>query len=162
MRQATYLLNPYELGEAARNASRQMWLAGLGAAVVTRDWVQNEAGGVFKTLIRQGTAVESRAIRFVGDQVETSVERANIVWKRARRTVEATVRRAADTVVGYAQQVIPKSLPVQMPPIFVKAEKAVKKAAPAKRATAKRKVVRARKAPAVRKAKRAVKKAVAA
>jgi hypothetical protein len=162
MRQAAYMLNPYELSEAARNASRQMWLAGLGAAVVTRDWVQNEAGQVFKSLVRQGTTVESRAIRFVGDQVETSVSRANTVWKRARRTVEATVRQTAGKVVDYAQLVIPKSLPLQLPPIFVKLEKEAKKAAPAKRAVAKKKIVRARKAPVVRKAKRAVRKAAAA
>ena len=41
-------------------ASRQVWLAGLGAAVVTRDWAEREAGQVFRTLVKEGTAVESR------------------------------------------------------------------------------------------------------
>ena len=43
-------------------ASRQVWLASLGAAVVTRDWAQREAGSVFRTLVKEGTAVESKAI----------------------------------------------------------------------------------------------------
>jgi len=30
------------VGDAVLNASRQVWLASLGAAVVTRDWAQSE------------------------------------------------------------------------------------------------------------------------
>ena len=83
-------LQPNRLGEAAINASRQVWLASLGAAVVTRDWMQTEAGGVFKTLVKEGTVVESRAIRFVGDRIENSVTFANVVWKETRKTVGST------------------------------------------------------------------------
>ena len=104
-------LQPNRLGEAAIAASRQMWLASLGAAVVTRDWVKGEAGDMFKTLVKEGTVVESRAFRFVGDRIETSVSIANTVWKETRKTVESTVKQAADTAVGIAQQVLPKSLP---------------------------------------------------
>ena len=93
-----------------------MWLASLGAAVVTRDWVQTEAGGMFKSLVKEGTVVESRAIRFVGDRIETSVSIANSVWKETRKTVESTVKQAADTAVSIAQTVLPKSLPAfEMP-----------------------------------------------
>ena len=84
---------PAQFSEAAILASRQVWLAGLGAAVVTRDWVQHEAGTVFKTLVKEGTAVESRAIRLVGDSIETSVKRANGMWRQTRHTVETTVTR---------------------------------------------------------------------
>ncbi len=122
---------PNRLGETAINASRQMWLAGLGAAVVTRDWVQTEAGDVFRTLVKEGTVVESRAIRFVGDRIETSVSIANSVWKETRKTVESTVKQAADTAVSIAQQVLPKSLPAFELPGMPKARKA---ASPAKRA----------------------------
>ena len=107
-------LQPNRLGEAAINASRQMWLASLGAAVVTRDWMQTEAGDVFKTLVKEGTVVESRAIRFVGDRIENSVSFANSVWKETRRTVESTVKQAADAAISIAQQVqhaLPRSLP---------------------------------------------------
>lgn len=102
---------PQRMSESAMHASRQVWLASLGAAVVTRDWVQTEAGGVFKTLVREGTVVESRAIRFVGDRIETSVSLANSVWKETRRTVQSTVKHAADAAVTLAQQVMPRSLP---------------------------------------------------
>lgn len=107
-------VQPNRLGEAAINASRQVWLASLGAAVVTRDWMQTEAGDVFKTLVKEGTVVESRAIRFVGDRIETSVSFANSVWKETRKTVEATVRQAAGAAVSIAHQVqhaLPATLP---------------------------------------------------
>ena len=120
-------LQPNRLGEAAINASRQMWLASLGAAVVTRDWVQSEAGDVFKTLVKEGTVVESRAIRFVGDRIETSVSLANSVWKETRKTVESTVKQAADTAVSIAQQVLPKSLPAFELPGATKARKSTKR-----------------------------------
>ncbi|MEP7275049.1 MAG: phasin family protein, partial [Betaproteobacteria bacterium] len=100
-----------QVGETVLAASRQMWLAGLGAAVVTRDWAEREAGGVMRTLVREGTAVESRAFRIVGNQVETSIDRANHLWKKTRATVETTVRTYADTAVALVRQTLPKSLP---------------------------------------------------
>ena len=96
MLKSNLTLQPNRISEAAIHASRQMWLASLGAAVVTRDWVQTEAGGVFKTLVKEGTVIESRAIRFVGDRIETSVSFANSVWKETRKTVESTVKQAAE------------------------------------------------------------------
>jgi hypothetical protein len=130
MVKATLNIPSNRLSDAAINASRQMWLASLGAAVVTRDWVQSEAGDVFKTLVKEGTVIESRAIRFVGDRIETSVSLANSVWKEARKTVESTVKQAADTAVSLAQQVLPKSLPTFDLPMVAKAMKPAK---PAKR-----------------------------
>ena len=124
MLKSNLTLQPNRLGEAAINASRQMWLASLGAAVVTRDWVQTEAGGAFKTLVKEGTVVESRAIRFVGDRIENSVSFANSVWKETRKTVESTVKQAADTAVNIAQQVLPKSLPAFELPGMPKGAKA--------------------------------------
>ena len=57
------------------NASRQVWLAGLGAAVVTREWAQSEAGNVFRSLVKEGTIVESRTIRMVGNRLESTSRR---------------------------------------------------------------------------------------
>jgi hypothetical protein len=125
--------HPAHFGEAALAASRQVWLASLGATVVTRDWVQTEAGDMFKTLVKEGTVVESRAIRFVGDQIETSVTRANSVWKRTRRTVEASVKQAADAAVDFAQQVLPRKLPMFEAPAPAKVARPAKKAKPAVR-----------------------------
>ena len=82
---------PY--GDAVLAASRQVWLASLGAAVVSREWAQAEAGNVFRTLVKEGTAVESKAIRIVGEGLEGSFTRANAVWRQTRSTVESTVRQ---------------------------------------------------------------------
>jgi hypothetical protein len=114
MLKSNLYVQPNRLGEAAINASRQVWLASLGAAVVTRDWMQTEAGGVFKTLVKEGTVVESRAIRFVGDRIENSVSFASSVWRETRKTVESTVKHAADAAVSIAQQV-QQALPVPLP-----------------------------------------------
>jgi hypothetical protein len=146
-KQSVTVFNSYPFGEAALAASRKVWLAGLGATVVTRDWVQSEGGHVFRTLVREGTVVESRAIRFVGDHVESSITRANAMWKRTRRTVEATVKQAATTMVDYAQQVLPKSLPkIELPKALAPVAKA-----PVKRT---RKAAAARTARPAKKAKR--------
>ena len=134
MLKTTLNLQPNRLGEAAMVASRQMWLAGLGAAVVTRDWMQSEAGDMFKALVKEGTVVESRAIRFVGDRIETSVSVANTVWKETRKNVESTVKQVADTAVSFAQQVLPTSLPkFELPPVLKTGKLVAKTAARTKR-----------------------------
>ena len=48
-------------GETLIAASRQVWLASLGAAVVTGEWAQKEAAPLFRTLVKEGTAIESRS-----------------------------------------------------------------------------------------------------
>jgi hypothetical protein len=128
--------------------SRQVWLAGLGAAVVTRDWAEREAGNVLRTLVKEGTAVESRAFRLVGDQVESSVTRANVLWKKTRVTVETTVRAYADTAVAIVRKTLPKALPrIELP--------AMLQAAPATKPARAKRAVKARTAKTVKRAKRA-------
>jgi len=128
-------LQPNRLGEATIAASRQVWLASLGAAVVTREWVQTEAGDMFKSLVKEGTVVESQAVRFVGNRLETSFSTANSMWRQTRRTVESTVKQAADAAVSFAQQVLPRSLPAFELPLAPKTRKAaVKTPQKAKRA----------------------------
>src|SRR5438874_4705221 len=92
----TFQQRANRVGDTVFAASRQMWLAGLGAAVVTRDWAEKEASGVFRTLVKEGTAVESRAIRIVGDQVESSVTKANVVLKQTRAAIGNVVRAYTD------------------------------------------------------------------
>jgi hypothetical protein len=149
LKTTTISLQPRQISESMLAVSRQVWLASLGAAVVTREWAQKEASKTLDTLVREGTVVESRAIRFVGDQLEASMIRANGVWKQTRQTVESTIKQAAETTVALAQQVLPKSLPMIAPPGFAKAIKPV-----AKRA---KKTAPARKAKVVKKTKRGVK-----
>lgn len=158
LKQTTANFYPFQFGEEALAASRQVWLASLGAAAVTRDWVQTEATRTFKTLVKEGTVVESRAVSFVGDQLEVSMSRANRVWKSTRQTVETTVKQAADAAVTLANNALPKSLPRIELPIAAKPARAKKAAA--KVARAKKPAAKAA-AKVVVKAKRAV-KAVAA
>jgi Poly(hydroxyalcanoate) granule associated protein (phasin) len=99
------------VGEVLINASRQVWLAGLGAAVVTRDWAEREAGVAFRNLVREGTTVESRAMRVVGDRLETSFVHANSMWKRARSGVTTVVKAYADTAATIVRDTLPASLP---------------------------------------------------
>ena len=99
------------VGDVAFAASRQVWLAGLGAAVLTRDWTEKEAANVFRKLVKEGTVVESRAIRLVGDQVGSSVAKANSVWTQTRSIVETVVRNYADTAAAVVKRTLPRALP---------------------------------------------------
>jgi hypothetical protein len=154
LKQTTANFYPFQFGEDALAASRQVWLASLGAAVVTRDWVQTEATKTFKTLVKEGTVVESRAVSFVGDRIEGSMNRANRLWKQTRHTVETTVKQAADAAVTIANSALPKSLPRIELPAAVKRAQAKQPAARVARA---KKAARKSPAKVARKAKRAVK-----
>lgn len=127
-------------GEAFLAASRQVWLASLGAAVVTRDWAQNEAGALFRTLVKEGTAVESRTFRLVGERVESSISMANDLWRQTRSGVTQTVKQAAETATTLVREKLPRRLPkVELPAAFrAKATKA--RAAKSARTRAKRSV----------------------
>ena len=119
------------IGNPMINASRQVWLAGLGAAVVTRDWAQSEAGNVFRSLVKEGTLVESRTIRMVGTRLESTISVANSVLRKAR----TAVRKTADNAVTMVQSNLPN---VKLPAMFVvTAKPAAKKRAAPRRATAK-------------------------
>jgi hypothetical protein len=144
---------PRQIGESALAASRQVWLAGLGATAVTREWVQGEAGQVFKRLVKEGNVVEANAVRVVNERLGPSIARANTAWRQTRRTVETSVKQAAAVVVDYAERVLPKSLP-KLELVRPARRPAAKPVAAAKRRA---KAVRARTAKTVRKARRVAK-----
>lgn len=77
-------------------APRHIWLATLGAAAVTREWAEKEARTVFRTLVNEGSAVESRAISVVGRRIETSMKRANVLARHARNGVKSSVESMAN------------------------------------------------------------------
>ena len=93
-------MNASRLADAAFAASRQVWLAGLGAAAVTRQWARNDAGNTLRALVKEGSAVETQAIRVLGNGVETSLATASSIWNRTRDQVRATVTALADTAVA--------------------------------------------------------------
>jgi hypothetical protein len=139
----THRIRAVPAGETFLAASRQVWLASLGAAVVTREWAQHEAGALFRTLVKEGTAVESRTFRKVGDRLEGSITMANSLWRSARGTVTTTVKQAADTATTLVRETLPKRLPkVALPAMFtapakrrpVRATRTVKSRTAAKKA----------------------------
>ena len=119
--------NELRIANPMLKASRQVWLASLGAAVVTRDWAQTEAGNVFRSLVKEGTVVESRTIRLVGNRLESTITVANGMLRRAR----TAVRKTADSAVTLVQSNLPN---VKLPAMFV----APARTAPAKKRSAKR------------------------
>lgn len=143
------------VGDTVFAASRQLWLASLGASAVTRDWYEKEAGTVFRHLVREGTLIESRAMRVVGDRLDTSFTRANALWRKTRMTVTSTVKAYADGAVALARE-IPGSLPKIALPATVTSK------APAKRAGRPRKTAKARTTGTARKTKRTVKASASA
>ena len=80
------------LAESALFASRQAWLAGLGAVSISREWARHEAGNTFRALVRKGSVVEKNAIQVIGGRVERG---------RCRELVgDLRVDKAGGDVVG--------------------------------------------------------------
>src|SRR5262249_12459590 len=96
-KQTSQPLNAARVADAALAASRQVWLAGLGAAVVTRDWARNDAGHVFRSLVKEGSSVETRVLRAFGHRMNSSVAVAQSALGKARATALAGVNELVDT-----------------------------------------------------------------
>ena len=138
-KQATFTLPANPIAEAALNASRQVWLASLGAAAVTRDWARNEAGKTFRTLVKEGSALEAKAVRDVTKRVESSVATATALWNQTR----ATTVTAANTIVENATTALSKF----KAPVFARSEPApVRKAVKAAKKSVRRTTRRAKRA----------------
>jgi hypothetical protein len=140
-KQATFNLGNNPFTDSAFAASRQVWLAGLGVAAVTRDWAREEAGKTFRALVKQGSAVESQAIRVLGDRIETSIATASSLWRQASRTVQTSVNTLSETALS--------ALPMFKTPVTAKATHRAKI----------RKSAKTRAARAVRRVKRSSRKA---
>ena len=94
-------------GAAMLAAPRHVWLATLGAAAVTREWAEKEAAPIFRTLVKEGSVVESRALRVVGNRVETSMTHANALVRDARSSVRATVESLASIASSFVRSKSP-------------------------------------------------------
>jgi hypothetical protein len=137
LKQAAANLNANRFADAAFAVSRQVWLAGLGAAVVTREWARNDAGHVLRTLVKEGSTVEAKAMRTFGRRIESSITLAATGWNRARAV--------ARSVVGGLVESAAAALPAAKPPVAAKrAAKATAKRPRATKARASRRVRRAR------------------
>jgi len=96
-KQATFNSSGSQVAEAAVAASRQVWLAGLGAAAVARSWARNEAGNQFHSLVRRGSTVERRALQVVGTRAQSSLATAAALLRQTRDTATRTARAFAET-----------------------------------------------------------------
>ena len=56
-----------------------------------RDWARNDAGHVFRALVKEGASVESRAIRVIGKQLDPSIATATSRGTKARTTALTAV-----------------------------------------------------------------------
>jgi poly(hydroxyalkanoate) granule associated protein phasin len=88
--------NASRMADTALAAPRQLWLAGLGAAIATRQWAANDAGEMFRSLVKEGEVVEGRARRVIGKQVDNSIALATSAWNSARHTALTTVNGFVD------------------------------------------------------------------
>ena len=88
------------VADVAFAASRQVWLAGLGAATMTRQWARNDAGEAFRTLVKEGSSVEARALRRIGRQVDSSIGLATTALSRARSAAQATLNGMVKSVAA--------------------------------------------------------------
>ena len=134
-KQVTLGFNNNPLADAAFAASRQVWLAGLGAAALTRDWARHEAGRTFRALVKEGSVVEKQAIRILSDRVETSIAAATSLWKQTRATALTTANTLAETAASALSKI--------SRPVATTSAAAVK---PAKRTRGKRIVRRVKRA----------------
>jgi len=128
-RQVTFNNNP--LADAAFAASRQVWLASLGAAAITRDWARHEAGKTFRALVKEGSVVEKQAIRMLSDRVETSIATATSLWKQTRATALTTANTLAETATStlskLSRPVVTTSAPVVKGPKRARGKRVVRR-----------------------------------
>lgn len=127
--QQTFMNTSYRMPDAAVAASRQLWLAGLGAAVVGGSWLRNEAGTTFRALVKEGSVVESRAMRVMQREVSSSVRRAAAAWNGTRANVGDTLR----AITSAARQRIDA-----LPKVIVQSPQTARAAAPRKATATKR------------------------
>jgi hypothetical protein len=100
LKQTAERLSTGRFADAAIAASRQVWLAGLGAAMVTRDWARNDAGDVFRALVKEGASIETQAKRVIGKQLDLSITAATSVISKARTAAITTVNGLVDTAAS--------------------------------------------------------------
>ncbi len=128
-KQMTFGNNGNPISDAAFAASRQVWLASLGAAAVTREWAPTEAGKTFRTFVKHGSTVENRAIRVLGDRIETSIANATSIWKQTRATAMTTASKIAETANAALSQFKAPTVTRKAPAKARKTVKAAKKRA---------------------------------
>jgi hypothetical protein len=138
-------------GDNLLAASRQVWLATLGAASVVREWAGREVAPAFRSLVAEGANVESKLMRRVGRRLEANVSRGSSILRHARRGLESSAQKVADAAASLARRTMPRvkvAVTADTVAISAQAPRAKAPAKAARKATVARK---AGKAPVARK-----------
>ena len=88
-------------------APRHLWLATLGAAAVTREWAERDAAAMFRSLVKEGSVVETRALNQVGKRIGTSMKRANALARTAKGGVRSSIESLASAASTFVRTKLP-------------------------------------------------------
>ena len=135
-----------QAGDLMLAAPRQVWLATLGAAAVAREWAEKEAGTMFRSLVQEGSAVESRAIQRIGAGADAVTRRATRLARSTRSGVTASVATLADAASTFVRAKLPalrSPIAIERPP-RKRAAKPAGRTRTAKRSTASRRAAKAK------------------
>jgi hypothetical protein len=136
-------------GDLVFAAYRQAWLAGIGAAAVARDWMQTGAAPMLRSLVKEGTLVESQALRAVESRVESSRAYAGARLRSARKQAAAAAKEVRVALpAAIARLPLPAKFAQFANPAAAKPGKTARANKPARKVAVKRtvkKAVRARK-----------------
>ena len=127
-------------------ASRQAWLAMLGAASVTREWAGREVAPAFRNLAAEGASVESKLLRRVGRRLEANVSRGSAILRHARLGLESSAQMVADAAASLARRTLPRvrvAVAADTVAISARGPSAKSPSKPAKRATRARRMAKA-------------------
>lgn len=133
-------------GDNVLAASRQVWLAALGAASVTRDWADKDMALAFRSLVAEGAKVESKLLRRVGRRLEANASRGSAILRHARLGLESSAQMVADAAASLARRTLPRvriALTAGTVATDARAPRAMSPAKPAKRAARARKLPKA-------------------
>ncbi|MDE2002999.1 MAG: hypothetical protein KGJ25_05635 [Betaproteobacteria bacterium] len=132
-------------GDNVLAASRQAWLAMLGAASVTREWAGREVVPALRSLAAEGANVESKLLRRVGRRLQANVSRGSAILRHARLGLESSAQKVADAAASLARRTLPRvrvAVTADTGAISARAPRAKASAKPAKRAARTRKVAK--------------------
>jgi poly(hydroxyalkanoate) granule-associated protein len=100
LKQVAEKIDAGRFADTAFAKSRQVWLAGLGAAGVAREWARDDAGHVFRALVKEGSTVEKRMANVISKQIDMSISVATTALTRARETAMTAVNGLVQTAVA--------------------------------------------------------------
>ncbi len=83
-----------QLANSIMNSANQIWLAGLGAFVIT----QEEGSKLFESLIKEGEEVEARTKKAAGDKVEKIKGRVEEMKDKATEQLDKLEQAFQDRV----------------------------------------------------------------